>query len=447
MKYKTFTLLLIASCLWADYPDQHRVARTTEMWGRINSNSNIVLSEDSTALMLASGTNSGFFTLSPDTLPHPFDRGLPSWNGTANNSSNGFKVALRFKDGDDWSRWLTVGYWKDYNWSSYGSTSYSGGEIDIDYAVLDDFHTIWQWRVDFRRQSTGHPSPTIDKLSFFASDQRTTDNLNYSSILSDDPPEIFYPTSFVCQYNVDPEIGGSICSPTSTVLALRSYDIEVDAYDFAVDNYDDYWNLFGVWPRAVQNASEHGLDGAVTRYRTWSQAYDTLAAGGRVVISVGPPLYSGHLMMLAGFDAQGDPIVHDPAQQDGYAHEFNKSSLSHSWFDKGGVGYTFYLEDQDPLALNDQQTIIAPDQTTLLQNFPNPFNPSTTIRFELPSESIVKIRVFDIEGRIANQPVRGTFSAGTHEVKWNAQNFPAGVYVVQLEANHETFFRRITLLK
>jgi len=301
MLLRMFFFFLMVFGLWADYPDQQKIIRGADMWNRISSNSNVVLAADGKALELAVGTNTGYFTLIPDTMPQPFDRGLPSWNGSVFHENSGFKVSLRFKSGSNWSPWLTAGFWKNQVWSSYGATSYSGGQVDVDYVKLNDFHTIWQWRVDLKRQATGHPSPRIDKLSFFVSDDRTTDHLNYSNILNDDPPAIFYPTSFVCQYNVDPEIGGSICSPTSTVLAIRSYDITVDAYDFAVDNYDDYWNLFGVWPRAVQNAAAYHMDGAVTRYRTWSDAYDVLAAGGRIVMSVGQPLYSGHLMMLAGF--------------------------------------------------------------------------------------------------------------------------------------------------
>ena len=94
-------------------------------------------------------------------------------------------------------------------------------------------------------------------------------------------------------------------------MALFSYDIEVDPLEFARDTRDPYYGIFGIWPRVVQHASEYGLDGAVTRYRSWSEAREVLAANGRIVISVGPPLYAGHLMMLAGFTDEGNPIVQD----------------------------------------------------------------------------------------------------------------------------------------
>lgn len=417
------------------------------MWSRISSNSNIIVSESGTGLQLAEGANNGYFTLVPDTVDQPFDRGLPSWNGLVSHDNSGFKVSMRFKYGAGWSPWLTVGYWQNYIWTSYGSTAYAAGYIDYDSVVLDNFHTIWQWRVDLKRQVSSDPSPCIDKLSFHVSDERTTDNLDFTAIVNDDPPEIFYPTTFVCQYDVDPEIGGSICSPTSTVLAIRSCGIEVDPYAFAVDNFDDYWNIFGIWPRAVQNAAAYHMDGAVTRYRSWSQAYDSLAAGGRIVMSVGPPLYSGHLMMLAGFDAQGDPIVHDPARQNGYSYEYGKSSLSLSWFDKGGVAYTFFPEDTAALAIDDNVTLASPDQMTLLQNFPNPFNPTTTIRFALSTPANIKITVFDVQGREVRRLTQSSFLAGPHEINWNAASLDAGVYLVQMESGNQIAVRRMTLLK
>jgi len=444
MKRFVFFLSMLTLVL-ADHPDQSRVVRGHELWAKVLNSSNVELGEDGASITLVDGETYGFFTLEADTFAFPFNRGLPSWNGEAIHAQCGFKVSMRFPYGDGWSPWLTVGYWKNDIWPSYGATSYAAGDIDIDYVVLDDFHTVYQWRVDLKRQLAGHLSPSVRKLSFFVSDQRTTNNVDLGAIVNDDPPQIYYPTNFVCQYNVDPEIGGSICSPTSTVLAIRSYDIEVDPLAFAQDNYDDHWNLFGVWPRAVQNAAGYHLDGAVTRYRTWSQAYDTLAAGGRVVMSVGPPLYSGHLMMLAGFDAQGDPIVHDPARQDGEGHEFNKYLLSQSWFDKGGVAYTFFPDAT--VGVDDRDVYSQPEQMALHPNFPNPFNPSTTLRFTVSSAERVQLAVYDLTGRQVAELVNGHLTAGSHEVSWNARGLASGVYLVRLETGAETRVQRITLLR
>ncbi|MCF7807005.1 MAG: C39 family peptidase [Candidatus Marinimicrobia bacterium] len=438
-------LLAYASLLYADYPDQHRAIIATDMWDRVVSNTNIVLSSDDLSLQLKDGATSGSFILRADTLSASFNRGLPSWNGRVYADNSGFKVLMRYKQGTTWSPWLTVGYWKDYIWSSYGATQYSGGYIDYDYTKLYSYGRVFQWQVQMKRHSASDPSPRVHKLSFFASDSRTTANVNHTAILADNPPEIFIPTSFVCQYNVDPYIGGSICSPTSTVLAIRSYGIDVDAYDFAVDNKDTYWGIFGIWPRAVQNAARFGLDGAVTRYRTWSQAYDTLAAGGRVIMSVGLPLYSGHLMMLAGFDSEGTPIVHDPARQNGYSYKYSKSALSESWFDKGGVGYTFFHDDT--LLLSTEADVMIPGSVHLDPVFPNPFNSSTVVRYRVDTEQVIDLGIYDLSGRKVASLVDGVSPAGIHQLRWNAEGLAAGIYLVRLHTATASRVSRITYIK
>jgi len=360
----------------------------------------IVSSGEGDFIKLADNRTSGYIILAPRQADEPYNRGLPSWNGTAVDNNAGFKVFMRFPYGAGWSSWMTVGYWKDNIWPVYGATSYGGGEVDIDYVKLDDYQTQWQFKLELKRTSTNIVSPTLRKLNFSTSDRQTTLQLNYSDILNDDPPELFIPTTFLYQYSLDPNIGGSICSPTTVCMILESYEITVAPVAFAWDTYDPHYGLFGVWPRVVQNASEYGLVGAVTRYRSWSEAYSVLAQGGRIAMSVSQPLYSGHLMMLAGFDSNGNPIVHDPARTWGYNHVYPKSDISHSWFDKGGIGYTFYLRDSLQVAISSEnENRNNPGEFCVVSNYPNPFNAQTTINVELNEMARVAAVIFDINGR------------------------------------------------
>jgi hypothetical protein len=216
-------------------------------------------------------------------------------------------------------------------------------------------------------------------------------------------------------------------------MALRSYEIPVDPLQFALDNYDPHYHIFGIWPRAVQNASEYGVDGAVTRYRSWSAAREVLAEGGRIVISVGLPLYQGHLMMLAGFTSEGNPIVHDPAKTDGYAKVYNKNDLALSWFAKGGIAYTFFPEE-GATALQSDLAVRAniPESYQLKQNFPNPFNPTTTIPFFIPEQSDVKISIYDVTGRMIKTLYDRNTPAGDHSITWNAEDLASGNYFIVL---------------
>ena len=70
----------------------------------------------------------------------------------------------------------------------------------------------------------------------------------------------------------------------------------------------------------------------------------------------------------------------------------------------------------------------------LYNNHPNPFNPSTTIKYELPDESKVKLVIYNILGEevaILNDKIQ---TAGYHHVKWDASNLTSGIYIYRLTA-------------
>lgn len=430
-----------------NYPDQFYFLRTDSIYQNIESSQGVKLSADGKCIMLQDSIKSGYFILKPQYSQSPFNEGLPSWNGSAPDDFSAFKVQMRFPYNGSWSPWLTVGYWKSNIWGSYSKPSYGGGYIDYDNAKLYSYQSAWQFKVIFTRTSDTIPSPTINKLSFFVSDSRTTDAVNISSIVNDNPEAVFISTNFVYQYGVDPGIGGDICSPTSVSMILKSYGISVDPKQFAIDNYDTNFGMFGIWPRVVQNASEYGLDGAVTRYRTWSEAREVLANGGRISMSVGLPLYTGHLMMLAGFTNDGRPIVHDPAKSSGYALVYNKTDISESWFNKGGVAYTFYLPDNEATSVENDNIKILTDGYKLNQNYPNPFNPYTNISFSIPKEGNTKITVYDMLGREVAVLVNDYLEAGNHAVLFNASNLSSGIYIYRIESGSFNEAKSMTLLK
>lgn len=444
----SFFLLVPCILLAQSYPDQQYVIRTDSIFANIETNQGIVLSPDGKSIMLQDGVNNGYVILKPQYSQSPFNEGLPSWNGSAPNSYSSFKIQMRFPYNGGWSPWLTVGFWKSNIWGTYGTLTYGGGYIDYDNVKLNSYQSSWQFKIIMTRTSSDKVSPTINKLSFFVSDSRTTSSVNITNIVNDNPEAIFIPTQFVYQYGVDPVIGPDICSPTSVSMILKSYNIEVDPYQFAVATRDPYFNMFGIWPRVVQNASEFGLDGAVTRYRTWSEVREVLANGGRISMSVGSPLYPiGHLLMIAGFTSDGKPIVHDSAKPNGYSYVYNKTSLSQSWFVKGGVAYTFYLSDSATVSVEDlKQNPIAEDYI-LYQNYPNPFNPNTQISFSIPQAGQTKISVYDMLGTEVEVLLNEYMGAGLHQIQFNAKNLSSGIYIYRIESGNFTQAKRMILLK
>ena len=68
-----------------------------------------------------------------------------------------------------------------------------------------------------------------------------------------------------------------------------------------------------------------------------------------------------------------------------------------------------------------------------MQSYPNPFNPSTVIRYELPVASHVTLVVFDVLGRAVSTPVNGVMDAGSQHVVFNAAGLASGVYFYRIE--------------
>jgi hypothetical protein len=83
----------------------------------------------------------------------------------------------------------------------------------------------------------------------------------------------------------------------------------------------------------------------------------------------------------------------------------------------------------------------------LEQNYPNPFNRRTGIQFSLPHSEFVILKVFNILGAEIATLVSNRFSAGTHEVEWNAYGFPSGVYFYRFQAGTFAQTKASVLLK
>ncbi len=83
----------------------------------------------------------------------------------------------------------------------------------------------------------------------------------------------------------------------------------------------------------------------------------------------------------------------------------------------------------------------------LSQNFPNPFNPTTTIQYQLPKAGNVTIRVYDILGNEVATLVNGEKPAGVYETKFNASNLSSGLYIYQLKAGNFMQTKKMMLLK
>ncbi|MCK5817444.1 MAG: T9SS type A sorting domain-containing protein [Candidatus Marinimicrobia bacterium] len=98
------------------------------------------------------------------------------------------------------------------------------------------------------------------------------------------------------------------------------------------------------------------------------------------------------------------------------------------------------ISDVDPSSI--------PVEFAMKGNYPNPFNPLTTIEFDLPSDGMVNMTVFNIAGRqVAKLIDRQSMQAGSYELTWNAADHASGVYIVRAQYGNEVAYQKMTLLK
>ncbi len=88
-----------------------------------------------------------------------------------------------------------------------------------------------------------------------------------------------------------------------------------------------------------------------------------------------------------------------------------------------------------------------PERFFLSSNYPNPFNPSTTIEFGIPTEDFVTLRIYNILGEQISMPVSRYLSAGTYRVTWDASGLPSGTYIYAVQSGNLSGKGRMLLLK
>jgi hypothetical protein len=98
-----------------------------------------------------------------------------------------------------------------------------------------------------------------------------------------------------------------------------------------------------------------------------------------------------------------------------------------------------------PVGVDGEPTI--PDRFIVFQNFPNPFNPSTEIRFGLPQTEQVSVTVYNLLGQKVAEPVNERLQAGYHSVAFDGKNLASGMYVYRVRAGANVGTRKMLLLK
>lgn len=115
-----------------------------------------------------------------------------------------------------------------------------------------------------------------------------------------------------------------------------------------------------------------------------------------------------------------------------------------------GVSNIFSLDTWSPLSVKDGQNL--PKEFELFQNFPNPFNPSTTIHFSLSQNGYANVDIYDVEGKHIRTLYSGYVPEGKHEVQWDgtnglAQHVGSGIYFYRLKFGDVIVAKKMLLIR
>jgi hypothetical protein len=96
---------------------------------------------------------------------------------------------------------------------------------------------------------------------------------------------------------------------------------------------------------------------------------------------------------------------------------------------------------------HDQMNIIQPKFLQIYPNYPNPFNPITTINYELGFTNYIELSIYNLLGQKVATLISEKQNAGYHQIVWNAKNLPSGIYYAVIKAGEFQFVNKMLLSK
>lgn len=275
----------------------------------------------------------------------PFDELIPSWNVRApTGGSLTLEVRVRRPDAS-WTPYLSFG-----RWSARGARAGAGPQASAEARVNTDTLALTFRSTAFQYRLTADPAVQLSLLSFNTSDTaRRLQALGQAGAPAAWNAALPVPRRSQMLY---PGGGEVWCSPTSVSMLLGYWNSPVPVPDAARATFDPVFGGYGNWAFNVAYASTFGVQALVTRLSSLADAEAYLRRGLPLALSLsfkagelpgGPLSWSdGHLLVLVGFDAAGNPVVHDPAARSDRQvrvtyprRTFERLWLAHS----GGVAY------------------------------------------------------------------------------------------------------------
>ena len=316
--------------------------------------------------------NAGSFVVGEATSPvvestFAFHEAIASWNADT-PPETWVETLIRADIGGRWTKWYNLGVWaSDFSTVERHSVRLQGdgdGFVAVDTLVVTNKTAATAYQLKLRLFSANDAAPTVR----YAAVATSTTPGKKPALQSGDPD--YWNTILQvpeCSQMVYPDGGEVWCSPTSTSMVLGYWEQHATGSTAdcetrvraAVDGvYDWLYDGHGNWPFNTAYAGSLGYEAYVARFSSFAQAEPWIDAGVPVVFSfawkkgsltgAAIPSSNGHLSVLVGFDAAGNPIVNDPAAaSDGDVQRtYLRSELESLWLEaSGGTVYLIYPQD------------------------------------------------------------------------------------------------------
>ncbi|MBI4603746.1 MAG: sulfatase-like hydrolase/transferase [Planctomycetes bacterium] len=300
-------------------------------------------------------------------VPFAFQEVLVSWN-VARAEGGGFAVALRCRrEGGEASPWYHLGRFGAHPEVQDAIVEDAGGKVEVDWLRAKGSYRAFQYRVSLARDGDG-PSPRLDRFTIVASNASGDAELHARHAARPAVPSgapvspkahgangakraLRIDVPFRSQRADDPALAGRICSPTSVAMVLEHRGVRRSTAEVAARAFDRAHDIYGNWPANIQAAYSFGARGKIARFRSWDAARAAIGAGQPLVISIRDPggvlkgtpygRTDGHLLVLTGFDEQGNPRVNDPAARDAEkgVTVYDRAQMEQVWLAQGGIAY------------------------------------------------------------------------------------------------------------
>ncbi|MEO6456705.1 MAG: peptidase C39 family protein, partial [Chloroflexia bacterium] len=293
-----------------------------------------------------------------------FTEGIASWN-TDTPDGTWVETQLRVQVGERWTEWYSMGVWAAscsiMERHSVGEQDDSDAAISTDTLVLKDGLEATAFQVKMRLFTTDHKvSPQVRGATVAIS---TTPVV--PAELQPGNPRLWGKRLNVpqCSQMVYPDGGNVWCSAVSVSMVLAYWAGDHDSpceqrVRATVEGvYDWLYDGHGNWPFNTAYAALHNLEGYVARFTSLAQVEPWIERGVPVIISYawdkgeldGAAVASsdGHLGVLVGFDAEGNPVVNDPAAKtdDTVQRIYNRAQLETLWLQHSG-GTVYIISDE-----------------------------------------------------------------------------------------------------